>query len=559
MPIVTLPAPGNVPTGPGPVLNNQQLPRIDTRGEQQALERLGGAMAMPMMDKSAALPYEALGAVGKAISETGSILAAYSKKKTDAESEIQVATVDNKLKIAWAKEEEWQRLNPDTTTWEDHWQQTYAPLKGEVSGMKNLHPQAQAAIKLRLIDYEGDKAAQLVSKGGTTAFNQVAALRSGEVRTLIRDGKFDEAKQKAGQSVQDGYALPDFPTRVDDEIESKRKADVIEAERNDQNHVAELLADTKGDGPFIALDALKANDPNDESKSSAFPNLDAVTRLNMISQAESAVKKLQEDLIHGDGGIVDRIIEPNRPMSDNEIQENGEALRLPQNEINKLKDFRKSFLDSNVKDNDFNQTTATSLFNRIEDYDPINGSLEGWAILVQQTQLMGEKGDKAAGLTKSVLMQKLYLKHPYGQQKTISKDIPKDLSRLLFAELDAFKDAGSFGLTEINVQKTEPDAKGVDVPVPGDYVKKKNPQIAIKYIRASIALEKELAIEIQKNPGLADDPAAFSAWVQQRLLVTKTGNSVDLNKLPSATAPTGLFPQYPAANEFTNPYGLNAK
>ena len=88
MPIVTLPAPGNVPTGPGPVLNNQQLPRFDTRGEQQALERLGGAMAMPMMDKSAALPYEALGAVGEAISQTGSIMAAYVKKKTDAESEI---------------------------------------------------------------------------------------------------------------------------------------------------------------------------------------------------------------------------------------------------------------------------------------------------------------------------------------------------------------------------------------------------------------------------------------------------------------------------------------
>ncbi|CAB4198926.1 hypothetical protein UFOVP1334_1, partial [uncultured Caudovirales phage] len=184
-------------------MNNQQLPRFDTRGEQQALERLGGAMAMPMMDKSAALPYEALGAVGEAISQTGSIMAAYVKKKTDAESEIQVATIDNKLKMAWANEEEWQRIHPDTTTWDAHWKQMYDPLRNEVTGMKNLHPQAQRALKLRLIDYEGDKAAQLTSKAGATAFNQVGMLRAQQARDFIKQGDYDAGLQMGRTAVAD--------------------------------------------------------------------------------------------------------------------------------------------------------------------------------------------------------------------------------------------------------------------------------------------------------------------------------------------------------------------
>ncbi|CAB4136257.1 hypothetical protein UFOVP296_38 [uncultured Caudovirales phage] len=533
-------------------MNNQQLPRFDTRGEQQALERLGGAMAMPMMDKSAALPYEALGAVGEAISQTGSIMAAYVKKKTDAESEIQVATIDNKLKMAWANEEEWQRIHPDTTTWDAHWKQMYDPLRNEVTGMKNLHPQAQRALKLRLIDYEGDKAAQLTSKAGATAFNQVGMLRAQQARDFIKQGDYDAGLQMGRTAVADGYAPPDFPSRLQDEAEAHKKSTLAAAENGDKDLIATALVDTKNRGPFNVLAGLKANNPDDPSRSLVYPNLDATTRLQMISTAESAVKKQQSDEIHGQGGIMDQIIEPVKGISDEIIQSSGEGLELPQNEIDDLKAFRAKYAEKEIAKQPFNEKTAISLFRRIEDYTPPDdSSTKGWEAILSQVMLLGTYGDKAGDLTRGVLLQKLYQKHPLGTSKQVLMDLPTQLSDLLEVELDSFSAAGSFGNPEVIIPKTEATKSGITV-VPNEFTKVKNYDVARKQIQANIALRKELAVEIQKNPGLALDPFAFSAWVQEKLRVTGTGVAVDLEMLPSANA--SLFPTLPTESQLTNPF-----
>lgn len=530
MPIVILPPPGNVPTGPGPVLNNQRMPTISTAGQEQALAGLGEAMAKPMMDKSQALPYEALGAVGKALERTGSVLGALQEQRIKAESEVQVAKISNELKSVWANEEIWQRDHPDTTKWNDHWAKSYQPLKNQIDSRTDLHQEAKRLAGLTMLKFEGDSTIALAEKGSSTAFAQAGSIRRLELGDAIVSGNKEKAYSLHEAMVRDGHSLPHERLKIDADLKEQEKSTKAALYDADTQSLDAALSDWDHGGPFSALDGLEQNMPGDSSKSAMYQNLDPQERYAAIKRTKAEIERLQSDMLHGDGGVLDQIIDKEKPLSEDGIRNAIQGLRLSENEAQKLIDYKKKYIENQLNAKPFDIKEALSIYDDIQDYNPEDDkSLEKWSELAKRVTLIGGEDNSSSRLTRGTLNQQLYLKHPFGVEKEFNKTLPKGTYKILTERLNEFVDNKNLGDPIISEPATKATDKGVVVD-PDVFVKRRNPSIFIKRMQLEMSISNQIISELKKNPSMANDPRAIDDFIVSKLAPMKAGALYDSEK-----------------------------
>src|SRR4051812_12869627 len=87
---------------PAPVLDREKRPTVNNKGLQAAVGELGGVKAPLLPGDQLAAPYKALGAVGEAIKEAGSVAGAVAIRRAQAETYVQVTKADAQLDVARA-------------------------------------------------------------------------------------------------------------------------------------------------------------------------------------------------------------------------------------------------------------------------------------------------------------------------------------------------------------------------------------------------------------------------------------------------------------------------
>lgn len=135
---------------PGTVLDRERRPTLDTRPVQQGLREFNQANRMPLTDPRAmAAPYDALGSVGKAVMQTGSIFGALAQKKQDSTDRRLINTAQMAMEDAKAQFGLFQEQNPNKPeTWSAEAQRLAGETLKPFLEMKEMSGTAKADLKL---------------------------------------------------------------------------------------------------------------------------------------------------------------------------------------------------------------------------------------------------------------------------------------------------------------------------------------------------------------------------------------------------------------------------
>lgn len=228
MPIIALPRPQAVTALPGLALDRESRGQVDTRGVQSALLQFNESNKLPQMDPQAmAAPYEALGSVGRAIAQAGSVLGGIALKKQEAENDIAIARADQRMDREYADFEAWKAdRNNDPQSWAPEWERRLATLQKEFGSMEKLHPAARENINLRLIRYSGQSAAGVAKDATKQTFALAKSYTLSDMEEGIRTqdrGRYETARQTG---LTKGYIFPHEATYSDERYNDVARTDL---------------------------------------------------------------------------------------------------------------------------------------------------------------------------------------------------------------------------------------------------------------------------------------------------------------------------------------------
>lgn len=142
----------STPTGnaAAPVLDRERRPTLDTSEVQRGFSRLNEAGKMPLQDPNAmAAPYEALGSVGRAISQAGSVIGALAIKRQDATDRRLINTAQGAMDEASLEFKAWQAANPNAPeSWSIEAKRRADETVKPFLEMKELSGSAKSDLKL---------------------------------------------------------------------------------------------------------------------------------------------------------------------------------------------------------------------------------------------------------------------------------------------------------------------------------------------------------------------------------------------------------------------------
>ena len=211
MPIIPL-IQDNRPLGnaAAPVLDNQRRPTVDLSGISREVGNLAQAGKMPEMSASdAAKPYEALGAVGRAVSQAGDAVGALAMKRVEAESDVQIAKADAEMQMRREDFENWKlQTNADPSTWDQEWTKRVGSMKQDIGGREDLHPGAKDAINLRLIRFEGMTRAQVAGDAAKQTFALAKSSFVGNIQDATETQDEGRFRENLDTAAKKGYLWP---------------------------------------------------------------------------------------------------------------------------------------------------------------------------------------------------------------------------------------------------------------------------------------------------------------------------------------------------------------
>ncbi len=233
--IPLLKAPGPIANAPAPAPDNLRRPDVDNRAVSQAVGNLADASTIKPVDAGDfTAPYEALGTVGRAIAQGGSVLSGLAIKKREAQTDIQVAEADQAMQDAFNEHAAWRTTNPDTTAWEGNLSETLNKARQSIEGNEGLHPAARDTIRLRLNKFEGDAKADLLRDSAKQEFRRAGSVYEASIQRAMTAKNYDEALKISKEAEAKGYRYDHETAGLEENISRSRKLDIQEAEREEK-------------------------------------------------------------------------------------------------------------------------------------------------------------------------------------------------------------------------------------------------------------------------------------------------------------------------------------
>lgn len=238
MPLVPLiKKPGPLSAAPNAVLDNQRRPTVDRRAEIAGVGQLAESSRMPDIKGDFAAPYEALGAVGRAVTQAGNVMGGLAIKKQEAETDVQVATADLTMEDGYNNHLAWRQDKPDPATWEQNLNENLQKARGSIDANKNLHPAARDLIKIRADRFEAMSRGNLLKDSSKQTFRLAADTYDARYQRAITSKNYEEADAVAQEKVDKGYGFTHEKAAREDFITRSKVADQKEAEKEEREAV----------------------------------------------------------------------------------------------------------------------------------------------------------------------------------------------------------------------------------------------------------------------------------------------------------------------------------
>ncbi len=545
-------------------INPDQLPRTQTNlGQFQKAEGLRGmntdlSRSIASAGNTATIDprgfivaEQAVGNIGRAVAGEGGALMEMVNKQNEAinirkgfEAETMMLEARNELSARLAKE-------PDETKWESVAEKQITSLRERLS-KEELSQVAKDAIEMRAKRWE----AEMRTNTTLASARESNSRAVGAIQDRLTIAREQQDLPTYTRILKDAVASRYLPKEKEElgmmEFEKRGQQLKKQAYQDIRDVNTERLAASMQADPWQTLQDLKENAPGDESRSAAYPDLDAQDRLRAIAEAEQQVRAVQADQLGGEGGIRDRIVTGD--LDDKGIDDAVEALRLGAEEAQKLKNFRAQIADQKASNLPLDRKAVGALIGEIEAYqgddktDPIGAK---WGELVQRAEVLTAAGGKEGDLTRGVLMQKIYQRHPGAERRT-DKDMPEGMEKEFNAYLEAYRKDGAFGVPEYRVAPKMVASKDGITADPKEFVMEPNPAANARYVASQNRLWQELKSEYKAKPETVLAPGALEGWVKDRMKGFKAGAQVEKMR----AAPTGpdavLFPAIPDPTDLDN-------
>jgi pentatricopeptide repeat protein len=219
-----------LPNLPGPVLDTERRPTMDTRTVQRAAIALGASTKQPEVPTSLAKPYEALSEVGSAVAKVGNLFTTLAIKTQEARTDRQAIEFDAAATNAEADEIVWRETTKaDPATWEEHRAATMQKLKADTFS-KDLTPQAREQIDLRFIRHDAQSRARTAMASSTKTFDMSKNAHVGLYIEHMRQGRFDEAYEVIDLMEEKKLLQPDEGGKMRVHLDSEKKRQTAETE-----------------------------------------------------------------------------------------------------------------------------------------------------------------------------------------------------------------------------------------------------------------------------------------------------------------------------------------
>lgn len=362
MPIIPLLQSKPLADAPKPVLDREKRPTVNNGQLATAVGQLAESSKQPLLPAEAlSEPYRALGAVGRAIQQTGDAVSAMELKRREAQTFIQVSDAETEMEKVLGEQRTWQESNPnvDPEKWADALKQRFSALRGQLSE-RGLNPQARLRVDASLRATEAKAfndtklhaaketyhRAETRIEGGI--FNAIEEQNPDKLNTLIVEGR-----DKLGTMWD--HKAEYYLRRFEEVGKQKAKEKKAELFSNAQNSVLTVAA---GSGEAAAMDYIEAQ-----------PDLEPSSKERLKADARQVVRQKKQDIMGffalgiADGSISDdsQIEGLDNPHWDDAMRKEAKGM------------LRQSNLEMEATDRRDNGTkNAVVAFQEAREYDPGN-------------------------------------------------------------------------------------------------------------------------------------------------------------------------------------------
>lgn len=406
MPLIPLPKLSATPDAPAPVLDNLRRPTVDNTAVSRGVQELANAQKMPELnaDKLSA-PYEALGAVGQAVTKAGGVIGALADKRQESLRIRHVSAADDKMTDASTEVGTFMSENRTAPEkWVPFLEKKGAALKSEFDSNADITPEARSLIEMKRQRWLSDTRRTVQGNADATSFRNTADIFLAHSEDAIQ--KQDPKRQEAvlNEALKGGYIFQHDAAfqreRMRDvgiQLKKQAKAALVKSAQDD----AIIHTRAQGEAAGLAyLDSVKGVDPSDmeilrsnvrtigrEQTTSEVDSLD-----DAIASGAIANKAQLDAYTHGRANL--------RPS----------VVLQAEKSIVARNDFKR--ISAEKEDQRLNgRANYIALYPRVMDYDP-SKDLDGGTYYDLRREVRSRVGDEDSGFLRNVLYKKRTGKPP---------------------------------------------------------------------------------------------------------------------------------------------------
>lgn len=508
MPIIPTLRQSPVAAAPGAVLDRNRRPTVDTRGQQQAVGQVVRNAQVADVDARAfAAPYEALGAVGQAISRTGSVIGALAEKVDEAKTDKQVFGKDNEITSSFGEFDSWAASAPAELHVAE-FEKLGASGREQLLADKSLTPKASERIAMQFDRRYAQKRAQVMEMSAKQLFRDNGNNARATINNATEAGDWTTTEASAKEAIRKGY-LPAFEMP-----EVKRTFNAVQ-ERKAKEAEAESFKQAQGN-TVVAVRAGGFTVAEKEIRSGYLKQADPVKTERLIEMARTlqnqgeadALNKIAEQIQNNELDSVEAIdasfgknpmVSPGARAHAVKLLEKHVADGMPKPPVFGTEEATRNFVDMRQK-----------VVSRNAADDPTKEKYAETLVEIYQRvpqQLQGE------------LTRELYNRY-FAEPPQAAKERP-EIQKNVSKTLDRIFDAKS-GPYAWKITQMERNKKGVLLPVLDD---NGNQVIIDDPVREQNAINERTKIEQQMNDWFRDNPSKANDVdaVQKQLNLFRSG------------------------------------
>lgn len=503
IPLINNGGEGPVPQLPAPVLDRERRPRVNLGPQIAGAAALGNVRPAYLPRDFGLREDAALGSVGRAIEDTGDLMAALARKQADAKNTADVAASMLELETEYAN---WttQRDPTNPSKWNEEWQERSNSRVQDLLEDDNLSPAAREILALRSSQYLGNTRISVAKDAANEEFKRAKSATMAQAMRAIESQ--DPVTFGAATAVgrEEGYLYDHEIEALDQrfDAEGERQDKQAEAEAR-QQHIDNITLTIMAD-PDHAIDILSQT--NDVGMVDTLPGLDPGDIKRMKREAQ-----IEKDRQHSSSvnQMLDSVFEEN--WSDKQIEDEAERMGFTERDTAKFVQANKRKNDALAANRPVDMPAVQKAWADVEAYDPTADDLHGTKgqrfneLFLQLLSATTTGGDEASSM-RGALKQKLYAKNPFTVHK-LPADPVERLPQLF---------SGIMGTYAPEVVRDD------------DRVVTNSNEL-----RAFMSLQNhlwnELKLESERNPDKFREHGAVERWISERMAQPKMGKAVPGN------------------------------